>query len=55
MEDKKPITNDKYVLKEVVTQTDIGIGENGTETVLTNNDILLKIMNDLEILKKALA
>lgn len=48
-------TKQRYVLKEVVVQTDTGIGEEGTDEVLTEKGILLEILNKLDKIEKAVA
>ena len=56
MEEKKePKRSDTYVLKEVVTGTDTGIGLAGSEEVFTDKGLLLEILNKLDRIERAIA
>jgi len=47
---------EKYILKQVVTQTDTAIGYNDeTEEVFTEKGLLLEILNKLDKIEKAIA
>jgi len=56
-EEKKEVkkSEDTYVLKEVVTQTDTGIGLAGSEEVFTEKGLLLEILNKLDRIERAIA
>ena len=55
MEEKKePKRSDTYVLKEVVTGTDTGIGIVGSDDVFTDKGILLEILNKLDRIEKSI-
>lgn len=55
-EEKKEEINEPYVLKEVVTQRDVGIGKNdGSDGVFTEKGLLLEILNKLDKIEKAVA
>ena len=45
---------DKYVLKEVITQTDLAIGEASDDKVFTDKELLLEILNKLARIEKAI-
>lgn len=40
--------NDKYILKEVVTGTDMAIGKSDSEEVFTDKGLLVEILNKLD-------
>ena len=44
---------ERFELKEVVTGTALSLIDNETETALDQNQTTLKILNDLEEIKKA--
>ena len=46
--------SEKYVLTEIPTQTAPAIMDTETEEVIDMNNVLVKIMNDLEELKEVL-
>ena len=46
---------EKYVLKEVVTQTDIAIGTSDNNEVFTDKELLLEILNKLDKIERAVA
>ena len=56
-EEKAPIKSKKeeeaYVLKEVVTQTDVAVGKTGTEEALTDKGVQLEMLNLLNKIYKA--
>lgn len=54
-EKKKEESKDNYVMKEVITQTDTGIGKKDDEGVFTEKGLLLEIINKLDRIEKALA
>ena len=43
-----------YVLKEVVTQTDIAIGKSDSEEVFSEKGLLVEILNKLDRIEKAI-
>lgn len=56
-EDSKKIVKpkEKYVLKEVVTQTDVAIGlSDNEEQVFNEKELLLEILNKLDRIEKAI-
>jgi hypothetical protein len=52
---KKVKVSDKYVLKEVIVQKDIGIGLADDEEVFTDKGLLLEILNKLDRIERAIA
>ena len=48
-------SKDKYVLKEVVVQTDTAIGLSDSEEVFTDKGLLLEILNKLDKIERAIA
>lgn len=55
-EDKKVKPKEKYVLKNVVTQTDVAIGlSEDEEQVFNDKELLLEILNKLDKIEKAVA
>jgi hypothetical protein len=55
VEDKdKTKFKDKYVLKEVIIQKDVGIGLADDEEVFTDKGLLLEILNKLDRIEKAI-
>ena len=46
---------EKYVLKEIVTQTDIAIGTSDNNEVFTDKELLLEILNKLDKIERAVA
>ena len=42
----------KYVLKEVVTQTDTAIGKNNNDEVYSEKGLLLEILNKLDRIER---
>lgn len=61
VEVKKKVTKKKlkkkketYILKEVVTQKDIGIGKLDNDEIFTDKDILLEILNKLDKIEKGI-
>ena len=42
----------KYVLKEVVTQMDVAIGKSDSNTVLTDKELLVEILNKLDRMER---
>jgi len=46
-------TEEAYVMKEVVTQTDVGIGKAGNDEAFTEKGVLLEILNKLDRIEKA--
>lgn len=55
MTEEKKEKKEKYILKEVVTQTDTAIGTVDSEEVFTEKGLLLEILNKLDRIEKALA
>ena len=51
VEEVKP--KEKYVLKEVITQTYVAVGVEGTEQVFNDKGILVEILNKLERIERA--
>ena len=45
---------DTYVLKEVVTGTDLAIGKSNSEEVFTDKGLLVEILNKLDRIEKAI-
>jgi len=52
---EKPARKERYILKEVITQKDIGIGEDGNDEVFSEQGLLLEILNKLDRIEKAIA
>lgn len=47
---------EKYILKEIVTQTDVAIGtSDNEEQVFSDKELLLEILNKLDRIEKAIA
>jgi len=51
---KEVVKTDKYLLKEVVTQTDTAIGKSDSEEVFTEKGLLVEILNKLDRIEIAL-
>ena len=49
----KKETIEKYILKQVVTETDTAIGVEGDDKVFSDKGILLEILNKLDKIEKA--
>ena len=45
---------DSYVLKEVVTQTDIAVGKSDSEEVFSEKGLLVEILNKIDRIEKAI-
>ena len=54
MPEKEIKEKDAYILKEVITGTDIAIGKSDSEEALTDKGILLEILNKLDRIEKAI-
>jgi len=52
-QEKKTEIKDKYVLKEVITQTAQAIGDADNEEALNDKQVLLEILNTLNRIEKA--
>jgi hypothetical protein len=52
---EKEERKERYVLKEVITQKEIAIGEDGNEEVFTDKGLLLEILNKLDRIEKSVA
>ena len=52
-EEKQVQVSDRYVMKEVPTQTGLFIGEATTDTAMTDKEVQLEILNKLELILKA--
>ena len=52
-QEKKTEIKDKYVLKEVPTQTGVFVGENDNDNILDDKQVLLEILNTLNRIEKA--
>lgn len=50
---KVPESRDNYEIKEVITQTDQGIGKTGDEGVFTDKGLLLELLNKIDRIEKA--
>lgn len=55
VEEETKKSKEKYVLKEVVTQTDIAIGTSDNNEVFTDKELLLEILNKLDKIERAVA
>lgn len=54
MPEEKKEKKDSYVLKEIVTQTDIAIGKSDSDTAFNDKELLLEILNKLDRIEKAI-
>jgi hypothetical protein len=54
-EKKEKKSEDRYVLKQVVTQTDTGVGLVDSEDVFTDKGLLVEILNKLDRIERAVA
>lgn len=55
MTDEKKVPEkkeDKYVLKEIITATDVGIGLKDEEGIFTDKGILVELLNKLDRIEK---
>ena len=48
-------SKDNYILKNVVTQTEVGIGNKDDDGIFTDKEILLLILNKLDKVIKGVA
>lgn len=55
VEEETKKSKEKYVLKEIVTQTDIAIGTSDNNEVFTDKELLLEILNKLDKIERAVA
>jgi hypothetical protein len=55
MPEEKVKEKDAYVLKEIVTGTDLAIGKSDSEEAFTEKGILLEILNKLDRIEKAIS
>jgi hypothetical protein len=54
-EEKKEKQKDKYILKEVVTETGTAIGVDGSDEIFSDKGLLVEILNKLDRIEKAVA
>lgn len=52
MEKEIKESKQKYVLKEVVTATDVGIGKSDANTILSDKELLVEILNKLDRMER---